>query len=61
MVGGALLWCRHPLVSSDTFTQGHLISGVIAVESPGRAERAILGDFMLLGVCLSNLEHICGG
>ena len=46
---GAALWCRNPLLSSNNFTQGHLIemewfaTNVTAVGSPDRAERAILG------------------
>ena len=44
----ATLWCRNPLLSSNSFTQGHLmgiersVTDVTAVRSTGRTERAIL-------------------
>ena len=62
---GAIFWCRNPLSSSDNFTYGHLkktkwlVSNVIAIGSPGRAERAILGD-ILAGRVFAGLGHVCG-
>ena len=41
---GASLWCRNPLLSSNKFTQGHLmkteglITDLAVVRSPERAE-----------------------
>ena len=43
----ATLWCRNPLLSSNTFTKGHLmkiewlVTDVTAIESSDRAEHAI--------------------
>ena len=49
---GTTLWCRNPLLSSNNFTQGHLmkiewlVTNAPAIGSPGRAERAILGAIL---------------
>ena len=46
---GGPLWCRNPLLSSNNFTQGHLmkmewlVTDVTAVRSPGKAEHVIFG------------------
>ena len=50
---GVTLWCRKAIfLSSNNFTTGHLIkikwlvTDVTAVESPERADRAILGELL---------------
>ena len=65
MVGEPLYGVRTPLLSSNNFTQGHLvkiewlISNVMAVGSPDIAERAILG-LIFAGRCFKNSGCICG-
>ena len=54
---GATLWCRKPLLSSNNFTEGHLmkieslVTDVTAIGSPGRAGCAMVGA--ILGVIVA--------
>ena len=62
---GVTLWCRNPLLSSNTYIEGHFmkiewfVTNVTAVGSPGRAEHAILG-VILVRRFLANSGRICG-
>ena len=53
----ATLWGKNSLLSSDNFTQGHLmkmkllVTNVTAIGTPGRAECAILGVILAGRVC----------
>ena len=59
---GAILWCKKPLLSTNRFTQGHLLkiawlfADVTHVVSPDRAEWDILG--VILGIFWPIQDHL---